>query len=72
MDESSWDQAARDLSALGPEPSPDAGWQTTAWPGPLGHCALAPAEQLAQICDLEPLEEDREFGDTLLIDTQHH
>ena len=61
---SGWDQVARDPSALGPEPSPDAGQQTAAWPGPLEHCALAPAEQLAQTCDLERQGENGKYGDT--------
>ena len=65
---SGWDQVARDPSALGPEPSLDAGQQTAAWPGPLEHCALAPAEQLAQTCDLERQGENGEYGDTLLIE----
>ena len=68
VDESGWDQTAKDPSALGPEPGPDAGQQTAAWPGLLGHCALAPAEQLAQTCDLEPLEGNREYGDNLLTE----
>lgn len=68
VDRSGWEQVARDPSALGPEPSPDAGQQTAAWPGPLEHCALAPAEQLAQTCDLGPQGENGEYGDTLLIE----
>jgi len=65
VDESGWDQMVKAPSALGPQPGPNAGLQTAAWPGPLGHCTLLPAEQLAQTCDLESLEENREYGDTL-------
>ena len=64
VDESGWDQMGKAPSALGPEPDPDAGLQNAAWPGPLGHCALVPVEQLAQTCDLGPLEENGEYGDT--------